>query len=227
MRKECFGAIAMACSVFLAGSASAQNLEKNWQGFYVGGHGAYLSSDTAYANPTTPTQSLDGALLGLQAGYNWQLGNVVLGAEADVSFGNIKDAVRDGNFLSYNGKIDTMGTVRGRLGYSFGAVMPYLTAGYAWANVEQGSSCPAAAPFGLCAGTGPFTVGSNETMKGWAYGGGVEWAIARQWSLKAELLFIDFDTAHYTANIPNVGTVTAPADLDVNYVAKVGVNYRF
>ena len=55
----------------------------------------------------------------------------------------------------------------------------------------------------------------------------MEWAIAKQWSLKAEILFMDFDTEYYTATIPVAGTVTAPANLDVNYLAKVGVNYRF
>src|SRR6476659_855481 len=135
------------------GIATAAKADRpfTWTGFYFGGHGAYLSSDTSYAaGSTAPSQSFEGALLGLQAGYNWQLGTVVLGAEADVSFGNIQDALRDGNFLGYSGKIDTMGTVRGRLGYSFGNVMPYLTAGYAWVSLEQGSTCPAAAPFGVC-----------------------------------------------------------------------------
>jgi outer membrane immunogenic protein len=228
MRKECFGAIAMACSVFFAGSASAQSLEKNWQGFYFGGHGAYLSSDTSYAaGSTAPSQSFDGALLGLQAGYNWQLGNVVLGAEADVSFGNVKDALRDGNFLGYSGKIDAMGTVRGRLGYSFGSVMPYLTVGYGWVRLEQGSTCPDAAPAGKCKDLGKFDVASTETHQGFVYGGGVEWAIARQWSLKAEVLFMDLGTENYTAKLPIVGNVTAPATLNVDYLAKVGVNYRF
>jgi len=98
---------------FLSVSSVAARADKpvNWTGFYFGGHGAYLSSDTAYPGSTAPSQSFDGALLGLQAGYNWQIGNVVLGAEADISFGNIKDALRDGNFLGYSGKIDTMGTV--------------------------------------------------------------------------------------------------------------------
>jgi opacity protein-like surface antigen len=216
-------------ALFFLGSAGGVSAgERSWTGFYFGGHGAYLSSDTSYAaGSTAPSQSLDGALLGLQAGYNWQMGKVVIGAEADISFGNVKDFQRDGNFLSYNGKIETMGTVRGRLGYSLGSVMPYLTAGYAWVNLEQGSTCPAGAPFGLCSGTGAFNVASKETHQGFVYGGGVEWAIAKQWSLKAEVLFMDLDTENYTANIPNVGTVTAPATLNVDYVAKAGVNYRF
>jgi opacity protein-like surface antigen len=214
---------------FLSVSSVAARADKpvNWTGFYFGGHGAYLSSDTAYPGSTAPSQSFDGALLGLQAGYNWQIGNVVLGAEADISFGNIKDALRDGNFLGYSGKIDTMGTVRGRLGYSFGNVMPYLTAGYGWVRLEQGSTCPDAAPFGVCSFTGKYDVASKETFSGFVWGGGVEWAIARQWSLKAEVLFMDLDRESYTATIPNVGKVTSPVDLNVDYLAKVGVNYRF
>lgn len=217
---------------FISLSQAATAADRSWTGFYFGGHGAYFSSDTAYANPTTPTQSLEGALLGLQAGYNWQIGSIVLGAEADVSFGNLTDRVRDGNFLSFNGKINTMGTVRGRLGYSFGNVMPYLTAGYVWVELEQGSSCAdgaaIVAPGSACAITGPYnTIASKETLTGFVWGGGVEWAIARQWSLKAELLFMDLDAETYTGTFPVVGTVSAPAGLNVDYLAKVGVNYRF
>ena len=95
---------------------SAPAGDRSWTGLYVGGHGAYLSSDTDYVLPTTPTEALDGALLGLQVGYNWQIGRIVLGAEADISWGNIKDTVRDGNFLAYHGRIDTMSTVRGASG---------------------------------------------------------------------------------------------------------------
>ena len=210
---------------------SAPAGDRSWTGLYVGGHGAYLSSDTDYVLPTTPTEALDGALLGLQVGYNWQIGRIVLGAEADISWGNIKDTVRDGNFLAYHGRIDTMSTVRGRLGYSFGDVLPYLTAGWIWAHVEQGVSCAdgaaIVAPFSACAFTGPFKVSPKATMQGWVFGGGLEWAIAKQWSLKGEVLFGEFDTENFTATLPVVGNVTAPAGLDLNYLAKVGLNYRF
>ena len=216
----------MACAVLSAGAASAQN-HNSWQGFYVGGHGAYLSSDTSYTPGTAPGQSLDGALLGLQAGYNWQVGNVVVGAEADISWGNIKDHQPDGNFLSYDGKLSTVGTVRGRVGYSFGSFMPFLTAGYVWASLDQGSTCVDGATAGRCTITGPFKFNSKETLEGWVYGGGFEYALAQHWSLKAEVLFGEFDTKNFTATVPVVGKVTAPADLNLDYMAKVGVNYRF
>jgi outer membrane immunogenic protein len=80
----------------------------------------------------------------------------------------------------------------------------------------------------VCGIIGPYsTISSKETFSGFVWGGGVEWAIARQWSLKAEVLFMDLDTQRYTATLPVVGKVTAPADLNVDYLAKVGVNYRF
>ena len=210
-----------------AGPANAQTYDVKWQGFYIGGHGAYLSAETDYTNPATPSQTLEGAMLGLQAGYNWQMGRVVLGVEADVSFGNVNDFIRDGNFLTEDGDMRAFGSVRARLGYSFGNFLPYITGGLMWARLEQGITCPDAAAFGVCAGTGAFDVRSTETLFGWTAGAGAEYAISRNWSLKAEVLFGKFETEDYTGTVPVVGKQTVPVDVDLSYVAKIGVNYRF
>jgi outer membrane immunogenic protein len=211
----------------IAGSASAQSFDGRWQGFYVGAHGAYLSAKTDYENPSTPSQSLQGAMLGIQAGYNWQVGRVVYGIEADAAFGRVNDFIRDGNFLTEDGELRTFGTIRGRLGYSFGNFLPYITAGFMWAHLEQGITCPAAAAFGSCAFTGAFDARSTETFTGWTAGAGAEYAIGRNWSIKGEMLFGKFDDKNYTGTVPVVGTVTTPVELDLSYTAKIGVNYRF
>ena len=210
-----------------AGSANAQTYDVKWQGFYIGGHGAYLSATTDYVNPSTPSQTLEGAMLGLQAGYNWQMGRVVLGVEADVSFGNVNDFIRDGNFLTEDGEIRAFGSVRARLGYSFGNILPYVTGGLMWARLEQGITCPTGAPAAFCQAAGPFDARSTETLLGWTAGAGVEYAINRNWSLKGEVLFGKFDDKDYTGNAGNFGTQTTPVELDLNYTAKIGVNYRF
>jgi outer membrane immunogenic protein len=215
------------CSLPTMAQAQMSGRPYDWSGFYVGGHGALFRAGTTYDNPTTPTQTFAGAMLGGQIGYNLQFNRVVVGAEADMSFGNLTDNVRDGNFLSYNGKIDQMGTVRARIGYDLNGFLPFFTIGMMWDRMEQGSSCPTAAPFGVCAFTGAYNVASTQTFKALTLGGGAEYAISRHWSIKADILFTRFDKQDYSATIPKVGVVTAPAGQDLNSVARLGINYRF
>ncbi len=160
--------------------------------------------------PPRPRRHSQCAMLGGQVGYNFQFDRFVLGAEADMSFGNLTDNVRDGNFLSYNGKIDQMGTVRARFGYDLNGFLPFFTIGVMWDRMEQGSTCPTGAPFGVCAFTGAYNVASTKTFTGLTLGGGVEYAISRHWSIKADVLFTRFEKQDYSATIPNVGVVTAP-----------------
>jgi hypothetical protein len=47
-----------------------------------------------------------GWLYGAQIGYNFQIKQLVLGVEADGSWGKLDTFIRDGNFLTENGKID-------------------------------------------------------------------------------------------------------------------------
>jgi len=73
----------------------------SWTGFYLGGHFGY---GTGSLGPDTNAEPLQGAFFphsvtgmigGYQAGYNWQLANrVVLGVEADISFGSPVDIPR-------------------------------------------------------------------------------------------------------------------------------------
>ena len=143
-----------------------------------------------------------------------------------MSFGNVRDFIRDGNFLTQDGELQAFGTVRARLGYSFGSFLPYVTGGLMWARLHQGITCPDAAPFGVCSITGAFDSRSTETLTGWTAGFGAEYAIARHWSIKGEVLFGRFDTQGFTGTVLGQ-TTTVPVELDLGYIAKVGVNYRF
>lgn len=219
-----FGVLATAVA---ATTASAD--PTSWKGLYVGFHGSYLSVETDYTNPATPSQELDGALLGVQAGYNFALGsNWVLGVEGDISFGKLNDFIRDGNFLTEDGEIRTAGTLRARLGYAMeGGWLPYVTGGLAWDRMEQGSTCPAAAPFGVCAVTGAFDVRSAEGFTGWVAGGGVEFSLSPRWSLKGEGMIGDFGDATYTGTVPVLGTSSVRVEQDLNSLIQFGANYHF
>ena len=80
--------------------------------------------------------SVTGLIGGYQAGYNRQLANnVVLGVEADVSFGSPVDIPRLAP-APFNTTIDYIATARGRVGYAMGTWMPYVTGGLAWGRTH-------------------------------------------------------------------------------------------
>lgn len=222
-------AAALTASLCLASTAQADGMANGWHGFYVGAHGSYLDTDTDYINPATPEQSFSGAMLGIQAGFNIDIGpRWIFGVEGDISWGNLDEFIRDGNFLTQDGNIDTSGTLRARLGYLVSPeVLLFATGGLAWNTLEQGITCPAGAGFGICAVTGAFDSRSSESFVGWVAGAGVEFQIAPKWSLKAEAMAGDYGSSDYTGTIPVFGTSTTSVEQNLNMLVQFGVNYHF
>src|ERR1700694_1277854 len=110
----------------------------NWTGFYVGGPVGYGQGSLGPGTNPIPEQavffphSLTGLIAGFQAGYNLQLPNrVVLGVEADVSFASPIDRPKL-DLAPLNTTMEYAGTARGRIGYTFGTILPYVTGGLAW-----------------------------------------------------------------------------------------------
>ena len=70
----------------------------NWTGFYVGVNAGYTwgpwdaSSNQIIFDPSaTHDAKVNGGLVGLQAGYNWQAGGWVYGLEGDIQYTGAKD----------------------------------------------------------------------------------------------------------------------------------------
>src|SRR5205807_4383106 len=81
---------------------------------------------------SVPGADLQSLIGGYQFGYNVQLGsNVIVGAEADVSFGNLNGIPHQGG-PQYISTFERFGTVRLRAGQAFGPLLPYVTGGVAW-----------------------------------------------------------------------------------------------
>jgi len=66
---------------------------------------------------------------------------------------------------------------------------------------------------------------------GWTAGGGLEWALTRNWSVKAEYLFVKFGSINASGTV--IGTaagygsaISTSTDLTAN-IARAGVNYKF
>lgn len=175
-----------------------------------------------------------GAFGGGQIGYNFQKGNLVFGAEADLQISDIKDSgsgIAIGDPLdtySLKANINWFGMVRGRLGYAFDRTLIYATGGFAYGEVERDNSYFFAFPFG----GGPMTGKSSKTTTetGYVIGGGLEDALSPKWSVKGEYQYVDLgtvgvDTTIYYQGAPN--GVRQHTDLDANfYSVRIGLNYH-
>ena len=165
----------------------------SWTGFYVGGHVGYGGGSFGPGTNPLPEQgvffppSVTGMIGGYQAGYNRQLSNnVVIGAETDISFTSPLDRPRLIP-APFNTTMDYFATARGRVGYAFGAVVPYVTAGAAWAQTRININDPD----GSIAGT------KSKLQLGWVAGIGIEFALGGNWSAKAEYNYVDLGSRTY------------------------------
>lgn len=169
--------------------AGAQPLpmQGSWGGFYAGvvGGGALLQAKINDPTGTSPGEfgnNGNGYSAGAIAGFNWQFApSLVAGVEGDFSWLGVNHGVDDYNdsLALLTVKTSWLGTVRGRLGYSTGPALFYLTGGAAWVNVKDTWDF----------GSGP--VSSTKTLSGYAAGGGIETAMFGPFTSRTEYLFVD------------------------------------
>ena len=212
----------------------------------------------------------DGFTAGGQIGYNYQLGNIggfgfggagsgiVVGVEADAAYTDLDRTDTLGNTSNfgalvtpnspattrldqYRANLDFLGTVRGRIGFAFNQFLIYGTGGFAYGDVNRRTTY-----FGPNANTTPFFQGSNNGLKtGYAYGGGIEYALpansflsflnffhSSAVTIKAEYLHYDLGTDRLT--FPAVGAAAAlglggytERVHTEGDVARAGINYKF
>ncbi len=222
----------------------------SWTGFYVGVNAGYNATQfdrTASANPgfiggapsvnlinTIGTRSIkaNGFTGGLQGGYNYQINSLVFGLEGDFNFVGAKKSLNPesslaGSYiLASSSNVEWLATIRGRLGFALDRLLVYGTAGIAFGSVkvfDEVDFRPNGAP-----GLGQAATSSN-TRTGYALGGGLEYAFTKNWTMKAEYLYVDLGKTSYThgavAGFPNT-TIGVSNQTKLN-IARVGVNYKF
>lgn len=184
----------------------------NWTGLYFGinAGGAWGNSTWTAPGFSTGEFDLSGALIGGTLGYNWQSGQAVFGIETDVAWSNIDGTT--GTFCPGGCQTSNnwLGTTRGRLGFAVDRFMPYLTAGAAYGDINA-----------RFAGLPEQT----ETNIGWTAGAGAEFALAGNWTAKAEYLYVDL--GDMSCGAAGCG-VPAPTNVDFTaHVVRGGFNFRF
>jgi outer membrane immunogenic protein len=218
-----------------------------WTGFYIGANAGYgrNKSDITYNPPGLPFTGVapaysaigsggidsQGFIGGGQAGYNYQFGRIVLGAEVDIDAfnhtGSFNKTGQPAGNVPLNSvasvETDWLATLRGRVGLAFGSVLFYGTGGAAatdlkfkQSNTYQGNGI----------GTESFSL--DGTRWGWTAGGGIEYLITPKWSFKAEYLHADFGKVSGGTDFTTGGTTqlhSHSVSLETDIV-RAGVNYH-
>ena len=236
MRRVKLALVGLAATTMLSGAALAADISRpvykappagalpvtyDWTGFYIGGHVGYGWADKHWTDAfgLNTSHTSDGFLGGGQAGFNYQINQLVLGIEGDVSWANLKGGSAQTFGLAapitstFNSEVDWTSTLTGRLGVAFDRWLVYGKGGVAWAGDRYSTTRFQA----------PGTIAEiTDTRWGWTAGAGVEYAFAPQWSAKLEYNYMDFGSQRYSFA---PGTFT---DIDQQiHAVKFGINYKF
>jgi len=242
----------------------------DWSGVYIGGHIGGGWTKNTFADPGataifnsccniggTPSPLSGGAaatdantssfLGGVQAGWMYQIGRLVVGGELDWTWtrlnasgaGFYPDCCGGPDFANELYGVNTKWTATATtiIGVARDRVLFYGRAGAAWAhndyNLAIVDSCS-----GLICTFGPMT--ASDTVVGWTVATGVRWAFANSWFLDLHYDFMDFGSKaqNFSAVCVSSGAATCPGhntaastfnpifDQRISEV-KVGLNYKF
>src|ERR1700676_346510 len=192
----------------------------NWTGFYIGGHvGGAFSGNNGFAG-TTNSSSNGRFLGGLQGGADYQFApNWVLGIEGQYSWlGSNNNGVAftgAGAGYVYTNNLRGLGSVTGRLGYTWGPALLYVKGGYAFADRNDSLTFNTVPQ--------PFALNSSHN-NGFTVGTGLEYMFAQNWSAKVEYQYYNFGKTSFVT--PAVLTAFGSTRND-EHTVKAGINYRF
>jgi outer membrane immunogenic protein len=164
-----------------------------WTGSYIGANIGYQTGGV-YNWAADPK----GVVGGLQAGYLWQSGQLVLGAEVDIQASGAEDT-----FAGYKFSNPWFGTLRGRLGYALNNILLYGTGGLALGALDLEG----------------FGASESNILGGWTLGAGIEVALTQHVSARAEYLYTDLSDTNYVLTGMNHGIESS--------ILRFGLNYRF
>ena len=177
----------------------------DWSGIYWGSQIGYTGmvlrqTETDYAPATggfaggpVTNYTASGLTIGSHLGYQAQFNSFVVGLEADFDGPFIKAGVVYTTPFATTGYQRTdftntlRGALRGRIGVASDRLLTYITGGLAvggFQSIETG-------------GFGAFQV-QKYTRLGWTLGGGVEYALNNDWSMRAEYRYSDFGRLNMT-----------------------------
>jgi opacity protein-like surface antigen len=189
----------------------------DWSGPYAGVSAGSTWGRMHWASQGAPVDpDYAGYLAGGQAGYNFQTGQFVWGVEGEAGFSNARGAKAcsiQGLLYSCEDNVETLGSLTGRFGYTWGRALFYAKGGWAFGEVKTGTHLN-------FVGTGE--VSSTNWESGWTLGGGMEFALTNRWSAKAEYMHYEFPRDTFTVAQNATSNATTSGD-----TVRIGLNYHF
>jgi outer membrane immunogenic protein len=134
----------------------------DWGGFYAGAQLGYADIGSSAGGVLDGS----GAIGGLHAGYRWDLGMPVFGAELDYDWA-------DANLGNDLGSLDNVTRLKFIGGSDLGQTFLYATVGAAWADAT--------------------VAGNGLSDQGWFGGVGADYALSSTWTVGGEVLWHNFD----------------------------------
>ena len=174
----------------------------NWTGFYLGVHAGAALLDGDYTDGAFGfSDDNTGFLGGVQAGYNWQFDNIVIGAQTDFAYTSAK---LSDDLIDAEAKLEWLGSTTARVGYAFDNLLVYGKGGVAYGQSKIDD---------IDAGN------DSQWHVGWTAGVGAEYAFTQNITGLVEYNYVDLGSQGYFDDIVS-------ADLTTN-VIKAGLNYKF
>ncbi len=231
------GAIALAGSAFAAEPLPPPPPPApifTWTGIYIGGQAGYAwDQDSVSAffpgaglslipffGTVSFTDKPQGFIGGGHVGYNLQINQWVAGIEGTVD----GTTISRGDSIAPVARLQTRTPVQGslglRLGVAFDRVLLYARGGFAFAGIQNFYT------------TGiPFFIDEqvSRSRSGWTVGGGIQYAVTDNWSIRGEYRYSDFGhfiDYPFAVLVSPFGTLSVQHHLTQNQV-QFGVSYKF
>jgi outer membrane immunogenic protein len=164
----------------------------------------------------------------------------VIGVEGSVDGTSMSNtgalAFPDGSILTLHTSADVQGSIRGRVGIAWDRVLIYGPGGVAFGEFNSQYNYDG---FGAAIGAvqlKPFYASSNfsDTHVGWTVGGGIQYAITSDWSVRADYRYTDwgsinevlFSGTKFPTHFPNFFGYDGNHRVQQNQV-QVGFDYKF
>jgi outer membrane immunogenic protein len=211
------------------------------------------SLPTSFSESLKPKGGIGGGQFGYNYQINptW-----VVGLEADLQASNehasnSQSASTSGVFIgpgitgltssavgtTFDARISWFGTARARAGVLITpTTLLYGTGGLAFGGVKVSGSGGANISLTACiagigciptgSASGAFAFNQSKTNTGWTLGGGVEGALAGNWTWKAEYLYLNLGSESGSA-ADNFGGIASWSAKFTDNIVRVGLNYKF
>ena len=168
-----------------------------------------------------------GFIGGAQAGYNYQSGMFVGGVEGDINYVDAKKSTTYtsalGTVTRLSSDMNWLGTARVRAGVAvMERLFVYGTGGLAFGEVKNRA--------GIYAANGALAYwgSKNDTRAGWTLGGGAEYAITNNLTVKGEYLYYSLGKKTIAVNPTSaVGANFGAKFKNDGHIVRAGLNWKF